>query len=348
MKDQGTKYVILAFLSAILFGASTPIGKLLLDSLPPFQLAGLLYLGAALGVLPFSIKNRNNLKIESIGKKNFFRLFGAIILGGVIGPVLLLYGLRIASSASVVAMWLNLELAATAALGYLIFKDHLGFFGWIGVVGTIFASVILSWNEAEIGLHALFLVGGASICWAFDNHLTALIDGISPTQSTFWKGIAAGAVNLIIGFAVEPFGKDMLMFAPAILVGIFSYGFSISLYILSAQNLGATRGQMLFSTAPFFGVVLSIIILDENLTIIQIVAALLLTMSLITLFRDQHSHHHVHETLHHNHNHKHDDNHHNHSQNEAAKENYHSHWHKHAPQPHAHPHWPDIHHRHEH
>jgi len=42
----------LALASAFLFGAATPLSKALLDSLTPFQLAGLLYLGAALGLVP--------------------------------------------------------------------------------------------------------------------------------------------------------------------------------------------------------------------------------------------------------------------------------------------------------
>jgi len=195
------KYILIAFLSAMLFGASTPIGKLLLDSLSSFQLAGLLYLGAAIGTLPFLVRKSNPLKISNLDGKNIFRLSGAISLGGVTGPVLLLLGLQIASAASV-AMWLNLELVFTAILGFILFQDYLGLYGWIGIVGTLTASVFLSWNEEGIGLYALLFVGGATICWGLDNHLTALIDGITPAQSTFWKGTVAGFTNLMISVLV--------------------------------------------------------------------------------------------------------------------------------------------------
>src|SRR2546426_2918229 len=40
-----------ALISAALFGASTPLAKLLLGELPPLLLAGLLYLGSGLGLL---------------------------------------------------------------------------------------------------------------------------------------------------------------------------------------------------------------------------------------------------------------------------------------------------------
>lgn len=341
------QYILIALLSAVLFGASTPIGKILLDSLPPFQLAGLLYLGAAIGVLPFLIRRRTTRKVHRIGKRNLLRLIGAICFGGVAGPVLLLFGLRMAPAASV-AMWLNLELAATAILGCLLFREYLGGHGWIGVVGTIGASVMLSWHAGTIGLFALLLVAAASICWGIDNHLTALIDGITPAQSTFWKGAIAGTTNLIISVLLEPYGKAMWVVASGVIVGVFSYGFSISLYILAAQNLGATRSQMIFASAPFCGVALSVLLVGETISVIQAAAAVILVVSLTILLRDQHSHSHTHEALHHKHRHRHDDGHHDHVHTDDEGTVYHSHWHTHDPLTHAHPHWPDIHHRHRH
>ncbi len=345
------QYILIVFLSAILFGASTPIGKVLLEGLPPFRLAGLLYFGAALGVLPFSIRKNNDLKIHTIGRKNIVRLIGAIGFGGIAGPVLLLFGLQVASAASV-ALWLNLELVATAVLGFILFRDYLGLYGWIGVIGTLVASVILSWHEGGIGLYALLLVGGAGICWGLDNHLTALIDGLTPSQSTFWKGLVAGSTNLIISYFFESGANEIWMITGAVIVGVFAYGFSISLYILAAQNMGATRSQMIFSSAPFFGVILAVLLLDESISAAQIVAALVLIVSLTILFRDQHAHPHTHETLNHKHKHGHDDKHHMHDHNEnkevANYNNGHNHWHKHKPKTHVHPHWPDIHHRHSH
>ena len=341
------QYIIIALISAVLFGASTPIGKALLESLPPFQLAGLLYLGAALGVLPFTMREQNTLRLQKMNRKNLQRLSGAIIMGGVAGPVLLLFGLQLASSASV-AMWLNLELVATALLGYILFKDHLGFYGWVGVAGTLVASMLLSWNEGSIGVFALLLTAGASICWGLDNHLTALIDDITPTQSTFWKGLIAGSMNLLISFFIEEMAGGVWIIAAGVFVGIFSYGFSISLYIWSAQNLGATRSQMIFASAPFFGVLFSVFILGESLSTLQIGAATLLIFSMLILFRDQHGHDHIHEAMNHKHSHRHDDQHHTHTHSEHVENNYHGHWHSHISGSHSHPHWPDVHHRHDH
>ncbi len=279
--------------------------------------------------------------------KNRWNLVTAIIAGGIVGPVLLLLGLRLASAATV-SLWLNLELVATAVLGRLFFYDHLGKFGWLGVMGIVLAGVILSLGEGVAGIWAGLLVLGACVCWGFDNHFTALIDGITPSQSTFWKGLVAGLVNLIIGISLHPFVADGMITMGALAVGALSYGASITLYITSAQHMGATRAQMFFASAPFFGVALSAVVLGESISGIQIISALLLVASLSALFFDQHHHRHMHKGTTHEHSHRHDDGHHNHTHEETESSQRHTHWHVHEPLEHNHPHWPDLHHRHEH
>jgi len=96
----------IALLSALLFGAATPFSKILLAHLTPFQLAGLLYLGAAVGVLGIILRTRTFLVPWRMDRKNQLRLLGAVTFGGVLGPLALLGGLNLASAASV-SMWLN-------------------------------------------------------------------------------------------------------------------------------------------------------------------------------------------------------------------------------------------------
>lgn len=97
----------------------------------------------------------------------------------------------------------------------------------------------------------------------------------------------------------------------ALLVGAFCYGLSVTLYIVTAQGLGASRSQMIFSTAPFFGVLLSVI-LDEAFTWIQAMATGIIAASLLLLFTEKHAHIHRHDSLSHQHAHNHLDSHHEH------------------------------------
>jgi drug/metabolite transporter (DMT)-like permease len=337
----------MAFLAALLFGAATPASKALLQALPTFQLAGVLYLGAALGVLPLIFHKRTFSWPWSWDRKTSLRLIGAISMGGVLGPVLLLFGLKLAASASV-SLWLNLELIATVLLGYLFFKDEIHIYGWVATVGMLAAALLLSVTGGCATVQAGVLVTLACFCWGLDNHFTALINGITPAETTLWKGFVAGMVNLTLGMNVEPYSATLPLTAMAVSVGIFSYGISIMLYITSAQKLGATRSQLVFSSAPLFGVILAALFLGETISLPQTVAALIIIISLAVLSFEHHSHRHHHEATVHNHWHRHDDGHHDHLHPEMAARVYHNHSHQHSALAHAHPHWPDPGHRHAH
>ena len=338
--------VVMAFTAAALFGAATPVTKGLLTDLTPFQLAGLLYLGAAIGVGPSLLLRTASRRVVPSDSRNRIRLIGAVLFGGVLGPLLLLLGLRTATAASV-SMWLNLELVATAVLGVLLFKDHLGPLGWIAVAGTVAAAVFLSIGEGVAGIAAGSLVAVACLCWGLDNHLTALIDGLSPQATTFVKGLFAGATNLAVGLVVSEFNSSIGTVLLALLVGALSYGLSIVLYISSAQAIGATRGQMVFSSAPFIGVLLSVVLLGEVLSTLQIAAAAVLVASVTLMVLERHRHRHEHPAIEHTHWHSHDEAHHTHDHIKPPLLG-HSHTHMHGGIIHSHAHLPDIHHRHSH
>ena len=337
----------LAFASALLFGASTPASKLLLDALGPFQLAGLLYLGAALGTGGWLVAQRSATSAPRLDPANRARLAGAVALGGIAAPVLLLHGLELAPAGSV-ALLLNLEIAATAALGAWCFHEPLGARGWLAVAGIGAAGAAVSWGAGWPGFAAAGFVAVACLCWGADNQLTARIDGITPARAAFWKGAIAGATNLAIGLATTPFAAPRASVAAALTVGALSYGASVALYIAAAQQLGATRAQAVFASAPFLGAALSFALLGEPLGRAQLAGAALLAISVAALLRARHEHAHAHEALEHIHAHRHDDAHHLHGHAGQGASARHTHWHRHEPLAHAHPHWPDLHHRHGH
>ncbi|RLB47930.1 MAG: EamA/RhaT family transporter, partial [Deltaproteobacteria bacterium] len=338
-----TRGFSLGLVSAALFGVATPVSKQLLSDISPLVLAGLLYLGAALALLPAVLRSPRSSSIPK-DRTNRLRLSGAVFFGGIVGPVLLLLGLELSLSASV-AMLLSLETVATAVLAYFFFREHLGRWTWAASVGVVLASALLAFEGGRPSIVGALLVAGACVAWGLDNNLTALIDGITPTESTFWKGLAAGIVNLSLGLILSP-GAIGGAWLWALLVGGLSYGVSITLYIHSAQILGATRSQMVFACAPVFGVAGSILWLGESMSLLQAVAAGLLAVALTMLFLERHEHAHVHEALEHVHSHRHDDDHHDHSHSDLADDVRHSHVHSHERVEHSHPHWPDLHHRH--
>lgn len=191
----------------------------------------------------------------------------------------------------------------------------------------------------------------ACLAWGLDNNLTALIDAYSPAQITFAKGVVAGAVNLGLGLCFEPAALTAWTWGSGLVVGALGYGASLLLYVAGAQHLGATRSQLLFSTAPLWGLLLAWLALGEPVLAAQLAAAPLMALALWLWHREHHEHHHLHAAITHRHWHRHDDDHHDHDHDHelgVGAGGWHSHEHRHQSIEHTHPHRPDLHHRHAH
>lgn len=334
-------------LAAGLFGASTPAAKLLTESVGPLLLSGILYLGAAIAVCPWALRSARRANAQRSDRPNKFRLAGAVLFGGILGPLCLLTGLHSANAGSV-ALWLNLETVATAVLARLFFKEHLAPRTWAAVGLVVLASSLLAPGTPEGNLAIVWVVL-ACLAWGLDNNLTALIDSYSPAQITFAKGSVAGAVNLSLGMLFDPGAVTLSAVGSGLLVGAFGYGASLLLYVAGAQHLGATRSQLLFSTAPLWGLGLAWLALGEPVLDGQLAAAPIMGLALWLWHRERHEHAHTHAALTHRHWHRHDDDHHEHSHEVTVPRGaWHSHEHTHEPVEHAHAHRPDLHHRHEH
>ena len=125
--DPVQKGVVVALGSAALFGISTPLAKILTGTVSPLLLAGLLYAGSGLGLsLLLAARRWSTLRESSFSLPrggDWIWLSGAIVLGGVVGPVALMYGL-VTSAASTASLLLNLEAAFTALLAWFLFHEN--------------------------------------------------------------------------------------------------------------------------------------------------------------------------------------------------------------------------------
>jgi drug/metabolite transporter (DMT)-like permease len=336
--------------AGLLFGVATPFSKIILSQFNSFQMAGFLYIGAAAAYLHFIIKNRKTeyAAVKKSRAKKY--LLSVIITGGILGPLFLMLALRAANAMSV-SIWLNLELVATAVLGIVFFKDHLDRYAVIGVLLTLCAGVLTSIHESGSGLFSGFFILLACIAWGIDNHFTAIIDGIKPQTITFIKGLFGGITNLSIGLFLSRGELPFSYIPAALIIGVFSYGISIVLYVVSAQNLGATRSQILFSTSPFWGIITAFIFLGEPIGIMIVISIILLALGIFFTSIGSHEHEHKHFRTTHIHLHTHDADHHNHYHiniDDDDNSTRHSHIHDHDDKTHTHKHFPDIHHRHKH
>jgi drug/metabolite transporter (DMT)-like permease len=160
-----------------------------------FTLAGLLYVGAAIAVLPVLSRKRPT---RSAVRRSTARLDVAVVIGGAVGPVLLAAGLSHAPAATA-SLLLNLELVFTTVLAFFVFKEHVGARVAGGAILVVAAGVVLGWSgDADLRWGAV-LIAAACLCWGIDNCVTANLDELAPAHITFVKGVVAGGANLAIG-----------------------------------------------------------------------------------------------------------------------------------------------------
>lgn len=344
--------IVSALLSAVLFGASVPLAKLLTGQIPPVLLAGLLYLGSGIGLLAlFGLGRRRGAagQAHAFTLRDSAWLGGAIVFGGIIGPVLLMLGLTRTPAASA-SLLLNLEGVFTALLAWFVFKENVDRRIALGMLLILVAGVLLVW-PASLELNnvsgALMIIAACG-CWAIDNNLTRQVSVHDPMFVAGTKGLVAGVVNTAIALAMGNLLPTWSHIALAGLLGFLGYGVSLTLFVLALRHVGAARTGAYFSLAPFIGAGVALVLLHESPGGLFWPATALMAVGLWLHLAERHQHTHTHTPLAHQHQHAHDA-HHQHAHDFPWDNGQaHGHFHQHATLTHSHPHYPDIHHRHRH
>ena len=341
--------VPLALGSAVLFGAAAPLSKLLIGAVDPWLLAGILYLGAGIGL---TIVHRGRSLVglpspeASLRRADWPWLAPVIVFGGMLGPLFLMLGLSL-TTASSGSLLLNLEGLATMAIAWLVFRENVDRKLILGAGAILAGAIMLSWTGDGLRLDtgSLF-IAAACLSWGIDNNLTRKLSSADPVQIAMIKGLVAGTTNLVLALSLGATMPGASLVAAGALVGFFGVGISLVMFMLGLRHLGTARTGAYFSLAPFIGALLAIVLFREPLTMQLVGAGLLMAIGLYLHLAERHEHGHDHEALEHDHAHVHDE-HHQHSHDGPVTEP-HSHRHRHEPLRHSHPHYPDLHHRHSH
>ena len=360
----GSIGVGMALASAFLFGAGTPLAKALLGQISPWLLAGLLYAGSGLGLLIYRLVKK--LPTPRLNRSESLWLLAAVVCGGAIAPVLLMFGLT-RLPASHASLLLNAEAVLTTVLAWALFKEHLGSRIVAGMALIVAGALVLAWPQgaAQMGAKAFdianfwpaFAIILACVFWAFDNNLTRYVAHADASWVACVKGLSAGVTNLLLAYLLGAAWPSAAGVSAAMVVGFLCYGISLTLFVVALRHLGASRTGAYFSVAPFVGAAMSVVFFSEPVSWQLGLASALMGLGVWLHLTEKHQHSHVHAALLHTHAHTHsqshgdNDEHHNHEHadlNVASKPGEHSHLHQHAPLQHSHAHFPDVHHRHQH
>ncbi len=337
--------------AAVLFGLSTPLAKILVDSTAPLLLAGLLYLGSGIGlagVLAIRSASTRGASISWPRGRELLWLLGAIAAGGGIGPYLLMRGLQLTDSASA-SLILNLEGVLTALLAWFVFKENFDRRIAIGMGLIVAGGVVLSFSPTLrlSGFAGPIAIAGACLAWAVDNNLTRKVSIHDAMSIACAKGLVAGGTSVVLAIGSGAHLPPVHAILQIGLLGFVGYGLSLTLFVVALRRLGTARTGAYFSLAPFIGAGFALL-LGASPTVTLGVAGLLMAAGVWLHLTETHEHQHFHAVLDHEHEHVHDE-HHQHAHPEAMPlSEPHSHAHTHEPLEHSHAHYPDAHHRHEH
>jgi drug/metabolite transporter (DMT)-like permease len=335
-------------LAAALFGLSAPVAKVLLADMQPLMLAGLFYVGSGGCITIYRLLRPANAEAK-LRSMDVPALAGLALLGGMMGPVLMLWGLsRVGALTG--SLLLNLEAPFTMLVAVLLFREHMGKRAVAAAACILGGALVLKLRPAGTDTDAwgILAIAAACLCWAFDNNLTQRLTTRDPFAVVRTKALVAGTANLALAYVAGQPPPPATVLAAALLVGALSYGASVVLDAYALRHIGAAREAAYFATAPFMGALGAVFIVGEPLRAWDVASLLLMIAGVFMLIRERHAHAHEHAAMTHEHIHVHDEHHqHNHALGVSRVEP-HSHEHYHARLVHDHPHVPDLHHRHRH
>jgi drug/metabolite transporter (DMT)-like permease len=347
LRNSGVQAPLLA---AVLFGASAPLAKLLLGEIDPWLLAGLLYVGAGLGMgLWRRVRRAPAVRLP---RHQLPWLVGAVLAGGVAGPVLLMFGLS-SMPASGASLLLNAEGVLTAVIAWVVFREPADRRVVLGMLAIVAGAVVIAvpTGHAEVtSVWPAAAIVAACACWALDNNLTRKVALTDATWLVMVKGAVAGPTNLVLAVLLGAQLPSAPAVAGALGLGFVAYGLSLVLFIVGLRHVGTARAGAYFSIAPFFGALLAVT-LGDPVTWQLLLAGGLMAVGTWLHLSEEHAHEHTHAAVAHEHWHTHTDGHHDHEHAPGelvAAGTRHRHAHVHAPLTHVHDHYPDAHHRHDH
>ena len=264
-----TKALAVAFavLAAALYAMNVPLSKLLLEHVGTTMMAALLYLGAGLGLLVYSVAGmamgRTTIK-EPLTRKELPYTIAMVVLD-IAAPILLMLGIARTNSANV-SLLNNFEIVATSLIAFFIFKEVLTRRLCAAILLVTLASIILGFEGAGsfvLNTGSLFVLG-ACVCWVFENYCTRMISSKSSVEIVIIKGCFSGLGSLLIALLLGEELPSPSWMLRVLLLGFVSYGLSINFYILAQKELGAAKTSAFYSVAPFLGVAFSMILLGER------------------------------------------------------------------------------------
>jgi len=279
--------VFYAIAAAAFYALNVPCSKMLLVQISPIFMAGLLYIGAGLGVgILYLFRIKHESQSERLDRKDFPYTLGMVLLD-IIAPILLMFGVKYGTSSNASLLG-NFEIVTTTLIALFIFSERVSLRLWFAILFITASSIILSFEDLQafnFSIGSIFVLG-ATICWGLENNCTRKISGKSTYMIVTIKGLCSGLGSIIVSITTCEINFATKYIPLALLLGFVAYGLSIFTYIRAQKYLGAAKTSAFYAIAPFIGVLFSILLLDEKITLQNVIAFLVMIIGTIFVVYD--------------------------------------------------------------
>lgn len=275
----------------MLFGFTFSMAKQPLENVDPIVLSAIVYPISFAALIPIT---KSSFKIEN--KEDFLDILVISILGGVLAPILLFYGLEHIDASEAVILT-NAQIIFTVLLSSLFFGEKPnGIIGYSGII-IVFVGLFVATTELDTS-GSLFkyepgkiMIVGAMLVWAIDNNISRRLtkrSTIWPAKIAMLKFLIGGIILFgIATIAVEESSSSfrsrlqiidsLLLIKPSewliiIAVSLFGFAGALSLLLESLKRIGTIRTMMIFSLTPIFGIVAANIVHAESISILEAIA----------------------------------------------------------------------------
>ncbi len=262
--------VVFAIAAPLLYSSLVPLSKVFLRQVDAWMLAGLLDMGAGLGMVVVYLLRRAVRREpvkNALGERDWRWLWASVFTGGLLSPVLQTYGIAHSPAASA-SLLLNLEGVFTGLIAWIIFREAFNRRVAWGLATITSGSVILIWtgdSTLRFSLGSLAIVG-ACLGWATASNLTHKISNRDPVQLVMLKTCVTGSLNVGFALAIGNALPVLPVLGAIALTGFLCIGLTFLCYIMALRHVGTSRAGAFFSLFPFSGAILAIITLDEPIT----------------------------------------------------------------------------------
>jgi len=270
MQNNKSNFLIYGklILVALFWGGTFISTRIVAQNFGPFTGAGLRYSVALIFLIPLAFRQNRNFFKEGLKK---IPLMAALGLTGIFGYNFFFFkGLK-SIPASRGALLVSLNPLFVMLLSALVYKEKITKLKLLGVLVSLTGLVIVV-SRGQIGsIFSSFQVGdlfilGCPVTWAIYTIIARpALQHTTPLQATTWASLTGLSFLLLFSLSEPAMPKITLEIGASLLyLGLIGTVVGFVWYYDGIQKIGATRTAIFTNLVPVFAILLSVLLLHEE------------------------------------------------------------------------------------